>query len=88
MRSFILYSFTFPVVMARIRELFFFSLIQKRDRLNIPGYFGSSQDISALLDVMFATVRFVGLSGNTARKKSTNCDFELCSLINNCKKRI
>jgi hypothetical protein len=38
--------------------------------------------------VMFATVRFVGLSGNTARKKSTNCDFELCSLINNCKKRI
>ncbi len=61
------YSFTFPRVMLRISEFSFFSLIQK---CKMEGYavitlrlLGSSQDTSALLDVMLVTVRFVGLSG-------------------------
>jgi hypothetical protein len=34
---------------------------------------GFSQDISALLDLMLVTMRFVGLSGNRARKKKSKC---------------
>jgi hypothetical protein len=62
-RLFILYLFTFCVVMLRIKELSFFSSIQKFARLYFPRFLGSSQDISALLEVMSVTMRFVGLSG-------------------------
>ena len=58
--------------MLRISEFSFFSLIQKRERPNIPRFLGSSQDTSALLDVMLVTVRFVGLSGTKPMEKSTN----------------
>jgi hypothetical protein len=37
--------------------------------LSSPVFSGSAQDISALLDVILVTVRFVGLSGNRAKKK-------------------
>ena len=52
--------------MFRIREFSFFSLIQKRERGSLPGFVGSAQDISALLDVIIVTMRFEGLSGNVA----------------------
>jgi hypothetical protein len=56
-----------------MRELSFFSLIKNRERppVSSPLFCGSSQDISALLDVIFVTVRFVGLSGNRARKQES-----------------
>jgi hypothetical protein len=50
----------------RIEE---FPLIQTPVRSPSPVFSGSAQDISALLDLMFVTLRFVGLSGNRARKK-------------------
>ena len=76
-RLFISYSFTFPVVMFRISEFSFFNLIQIRERSCLPGFLGSSHDISALLDVMSVTVRFIGLSGNAARGKSRKYNFEM-----------
>ncbi len=57
------------MVVFRIRELFFFSLIQNLVRSPSPVFSGSNQDITALLDLMLVTVRFVSLSGNRARKK-------------------
>jgi hypothetical protein len=54
-----------------MRELSFFSLIKNPERrpVSSPLFLGSSQDILTLLDVIFVTARFVGLSGNRARKK-------------------
>ena len=66
-----LYLFTLSVVIFRIKELFFFSLIQNPVRFPSPVLSGCSQDISALLDLMFVNVRLVGLSGNRARKKGS-----------------
>ena len=81
-RLFISYSFTFSVVLLSIREFSFFNLIQKREMfLYLPRSLGSSQDTSALLDVMLVTVRFVGLSGTKPIEKSTNIicvNFEIC----------
>jgi hypothetical protein len=57
------------VVVFRIREFSFFILIQNFERTLSAVFSGSSQDISALLDLMLVTVRFVGLHGNRARKK-------------------
>ena len=57
------------MVILRIMEFSFFILIQNPVRSPSPVFSESSQDISALLDLMFVTVRFVGLSGNRARKK-------------------
>jgi hypothetical protein len=57
------------VIVFTIREFSFFILIENPVRSPSPVFSGSSQDISALLDVMLAAVRFVGLSGNRARKK-------------------
>jgi hypothetical protein len=56
-----------------MRELVFFSIIKNSERppVSSPVFSGSSQDISALLDVIFVTVRFVGLSGNRARKEES-----------------
>jgi hypothetical protein len=78
-RLLILYLFTFRVVILRIKELASFSLIQQRERPYAPRFLGSSQDISALVDVMLVTVRFVGFSGNAASGKSTKTNFEICS---------
>jgi hypothetical protein len=64
-----LYLFTLSVIVFRVRELSFFSLIQNPVRFPSPVLSGCCQDISALLDLMFVNVRFVGLSGNRARKK-------------------
>ena len=52
-----------------MREFFSFSLIRNPVRSLSPVLFGSAQDILAVLDLMFVTVRVVGLSGNRARKK-------------------
>jgi hypothetical protein len=70
-RLFKSYSLTLSVVVFRIRELFLFSLIKNPERrpVSSPLFLGSSQDILTLLDVIFVTVRFVGLSGNRARKE-------------------
>ena len=73
--------------MLRIKELSFFNLIEKREIPSIPRILGSSQDISALLDLMFVTVRFVGLSGNKTMGKSTKYNHKMCD-INNCENRI
>ena len=67
-------SLTLSVVIFRIGEFSFFSLMKNPERtakrpLLSPVLSGSGQDISALLDVMLVTVRFVGLSGNRARKE-------------------
>ena len=61
------------LVVFRMRELVFFSIIKNSERppVSSPVFSGSSQDISALLDVIFVTVRFVGLSGNRARKEES-----------------
>jgi hypothetical protein len=72
--------------MLRIREFSFFNLIRKREKPNLPGSLGSSQDISALVDVMLVTMRFVGLSGNAALGKSTKCNLKC--VINNREKEI
>ncbi len=68
---FISYLLSLSVVVFRIRELsfFIFSLIQNLVRSPSPVFSGSSQDISALLDLMLVTVRFLGLSDNRATKK-------------------
>ena len=68
-RLFILYSFTFGVVIPMTRLLPFFSSIRKFEKLFSPRYLGSCQDIVALRDVMAVIVRFVGLSGNGTSKK-------------------
>jgi hypothetical protein len=52
-----------------MNEFSFFSSIRNPVRTPSPVFSGSSQDISALLDLMFVTVRVVGLSGRRARKK-------------------
>jgi hypothetical protein len=57
------------VVVFTVKEFSFFSLIQNPVRSPCPVFFGSSQDISAILDLTLVTVRFVGLSGRRARKK-------------------
>ena len=67
-------SLTLSVVIFRIGEFSFFSLMKNPERtaarpLSSPVFSGSAQDISALLDMMLVVVRFVGLSGNRARKK-------------------
>ena len=62
-------SYTSFVVVFRIREFSLFILIQNLERTSCAVFSGSNQDISALLDLMLVTVRFVGLSGNRARKK-------------------
>ena len=58
--------------MFRIREFSFCSLIQNRERPYLPGSLGSSQDISALVDVMSATMTFVGFPGNATEGKVQN----------------
>ena len=60
---------TLSVVIFRMNEFSFFSSIRNSVRSPSPVLSGFSQDISALLDLMSVTVRFVGLSGNRARKK-------------------
>jgi hypothetical protein len=80
-RLFILYLFTLPVVIFRINEFSFFSSIQKFERPYLLRFLGSSQDISALLDVMLVTVRFAGLSGNTAGGKNTEYNSEMCNKL-------
>ena len=57
-----LYSFTFRILLLRIKDFPFLNLILKRERPYLPRFCGSSQDISALLDVMLAKVRLVGRS--------------------------
>ena len=64
-----LYSLTLSVVVFRIREFSFFSLIHTPVRFPSPVFLESNQDISALLDLMSVTLRFEGLSGNRARTK-------------------
>ena len=64
------YLLSLFVVVFRIREFSFFSFIQNLVRLPSPVFFGSNQDISALLDLMLVTVKFVGLSDNRARKRT------------------
>jgi hypothetical protein len=65
------YSLSLALVIfwIRDREFFSFSLIRNPVRSLSPVLFGSAQDILAVLDLMFVTVRVVGLSGNRARKK-------------------
>jgi hypothetical protein len=67
------------VVMFRIKKFFFFSLIQKRETPNLSWSLGSGQDISALLDVMLVTVRFIG--NKTISEKVQNLMFKC--VINN-----
>ena len=56
----------------RIATFSFLSLIRKHDVSSyFPCSFGSSQDITALLDVILATVRFLGSSGTKPEKEST-----------------
>ena len=68
-RLFNSYSLTLSVVIFWMREFSFFSLIQNPVRFPSPVLLGSSQDISAVLDVMLVTVQCVGLSGRRARNK-------------------
>ena len=68
-RLFISYLLSLFVVVFWIKEFSFFSLIQNPVRLPSAVFSGSNQDISALLDMMLVTVRFVGLSGNRATKR-------------------
>ena len=49
----------------------------------MPRFLGSSQDISALLDVILVTVRFVGLSGNTSREKVQNIILKCVIIVRN-----
>ena len=74
-----LYLFTLSVVVFRIREFSFFILIQNLERTLSPVFSGSTQDISALLDLTLVTVRFVGLSGNRAvqERRKSKCKTEL-----------
>jgi hypothetical protein len=64
-----LYSLTISVVVFRMRDFSFFSLIHTPVRFPSPVFLESSQDISALLDLMSVTVKFEGSSGNRARTK-------------------
>ena len=72
------------MVVFRIEKFSFFVLIQNAVRSPSPVFSGSSQDISALLDLILVTVRFVGLSGNRARKKGDQITFiqNTISIIN------
>ena len=70
-RLFISYLLSLFVVVFWIREFSFFSLIQNPVRSPSPVFSGSSQDISALLDMMLVTVMFLGLSGNRATKRKS-----------------
>ena len=67
-RLFISYLLSLSVVVFRIREFSFFSLIQNLVRSPSPVFSGSSQVILTLLDLMLVTVGFLGLSGNRATK--------------------
>ena len=67
-RLFNVYLLTLFVMMFRVREPSFFSLILNLVRVPFPVLTGSIQDISALLDVMLVMVRFVGSSGTRARE--------------------
>ena len=64
--------------MLRIRAFSFFSLIEKCEISDPPRFLGSSQDTSALLDVMLVTVRFIGLSGTKPMGKKYKYNFEIC----------
>ena len=57
------------MVIPNINFLSFFSSIRKFVKPCLPRNLGSSQNITALRDVMAVTVRFVGLSGNATSHK-------------------
>ena len=59
-RLFTVYLSTLSVVVLWKMELSFLSLIQELVRTPSPVFTGSTQDISALLDLMLETVSFVG----------------------------
>ena len=59
-----LYLLTISVVVFRMRDFSFFSLIHTPVRFLYLLFSESSQDISALLDLMLVTVKFEGSSGN------------------------
>ena len=56
------------VVIFWVDKFSFLSVILNLVRPPSPVMTGSVQDISALLDLMFLTVRFVGASGSRARR--------------------
>ena len=57
------------VVIFWIKEFSFLNVIVNLVRGPSPVFTGSVQDISALLDLMLVTVRFVGASGSRAKRK-------------------
>ena len=57
------------MVVLWIKEFSFWNVIVNFVRGPSPVFTGSIQDISALLDLVLVTVRFVGASGSRAKRK-------------------